>query len=479
MAKVLRPTSFPSERSIVSVLNKDFHLSAAQLAVLPALEDVDLIPQNDSQQINRADLIKCTYHPYKLFIGKNGKDHVYAYLRTGQGGRYKIEITSLGSKTGKHSEPWDARWFGNVEDLAYPYNSFLVEGRFTAVVKWYFVLGYRKGLFGQDPGFEPTASWIKNMQSACNDLIEAADDENSGDESEEEGHVEQRKRKKSPEAVEPIAELNPPTTKAKRRAPQGDEVVPERTHSAFSDRAATKPEQVLSRSRSHSRGSEPPLQHRRTQSFTPINRPTPSGFPPPYSSFAPIQPKYHGRYQGEPSALNQQTPGEGYRRPNQIQYSGAVTATSPMFPISRATGASRREGEEAAERKQRSRIPSQIEATNDKLRRRAMGNLRSQHGKLEGYDGVAANGGRISEAAQGDSRHDGDRGQEVVEGTGVASMAATYGSNNLKTTDEESLGAEYLRLWRQRAKATKLMIEIQAQMSKEGFQALLEKHASM
>lgn len=160
-------------------LQADFELTDEQLDALPALSEVDLIPQSDSHLIMHTAMAPFTYHPHKLFVGEIDKARFYSYLsRTARGKRYKIEIAGVDSKSENYCEPWDATYYGSLKDLAYPFNEFLGTARFVAVVRWYFLLGFRVNQFQEDPGFALTASWRKDLQGACNELIAATEREN-------------------------------------------------------------------------------------------------------------------------------------------------------------------------------------------------------------------------------------------------------------------------------------------------------------
>ncbi|KAF1351655.1 hypothetical protein EJ07DRAFT_159197 [Lizonia empirigonia] len=191
------PMSLTRTSNILKVLQADFALTDAQLAALPSLGEIDLIPQKDCHLIEHVDLTTGTYHPYKLFIGETGGDHMHVYLRTGNRGGYKIEISGVDLEKGSHYEPMDEQYFGNVTNLAYPFNTFLSTGKFVAVVKWYYLLGYRTGMYDEDPGLSPNSSWRRDLQGGCNELIEEMESEEGSDdarEQEERFEVEGRKK---------------------------------------------------------------------------------------------------------------------------------------------------------------------------------------------------------------------------------------------------------------------------------------------
>lgn len=193
--------------NIMKVLQADFALTDAQLAALPSLREIDLIPQKDCHLIEHVDLTTGTYHPYKLFIGETGGDHMHVYLRTGNRGGYKIEISGVDLEKASHYEPMDEQYFGNVMNLAYPFNTFLGTGKFVAVVKWYYLLGYRTGMYDEDPGFSPNSSWRRDLQGACNELIEEMENEERSDDAEEqEEGVEIEERKKDLEPAQQTTE---------------------------------------------------------------------------------------------------------------------------------------------------------------------------------------------------------------------------------------------------------------------------------
>lgn len=168
------PPSAPPLCVLLQVLKSEFELTDEQLAALPPLDEVDLASQSDSRLIEHAQPGVFTYHPYKLFIGEYKNDPFHAYLtRRGLRKQYQIELCSVDTKNRTHFEPMAATWYGTVNNLAYPFNTFLGTARFVAVVKWYFLLAFRAGEFHEDPGFSVTASWCKDLQGACDELIAA------------------------------------------------------------------------------------------------------------------------------------------------------------------------------------------------------------------------------------------------------------------------------------------------------------------
>ncbi|CAO2649210.1 Nn.00g065950.m01.CDS01 [Neocucurbitaria sp. VM-36] len=159
-------------------LRVQFQLTEQQLAALPTLSDISLIPQHDSHLIVAAAGGRFA-HPFKLFVGevewkmekKEGRDSAYVYLFHGRGTQMKMEICSPDADG--HWGPIDMTYFGDVTHLAYPFNEWLGHARFSAAVKFYFMLGREAGLFTADPGFQFSKSWARDLQGACDDLIEA------------------------------------------------------------------------------------------------------------------------------------------------------------------------------------------------------------------------------------------------------------------------------------------------------------------
>jgi hypothetical protein len=157
---------------IVATQRRVFELTDEQLTALPSVNDVDLIPQDDSHHIESSDYGVRAAHPFKLFIGETGGEPCYVYLFKNKRGM-KMEISGVDDDGGGYFPPFDAQYFASVQDLAYPFNEFLGAGRFIATVKFYFYLGHQIGLFSENPGFEVTKSWRKDLQGACDDLIVA------------------------------------------------------------------------------------------------------------------------------------------------------------------------------------------------------------------------------------------------------------------------------------------------------------------
>mgnify|MGYP004511655761 CR=1 FL=1 len=213
------PPSTPPLNAVLEALKAEFKLTDEQFATLPSLDQVDLVHQDDSHLIEHAEPTAFTYHPYKLYIGEKQNEpwHVYLY-RTGNRKQYKLEISTVDLEHGSHHEPYDATYFGTVSNLAYPFNSFLGSARFTAVVKWYFVLAFRAGVFDEDPGFSLTTSWRRDLQGACDELIAAPEKDARRKQKDERGRIEgergaqEMERRKSLEAVKQASELRRPNT---------------------------------------------------------------------------------------------------------------------------------------------------------------------------------------------------------------------------------------------------------------------------
>jgi hypothetical protein len=174
-SQMTTPPSSPPFHVVLQALQNDFGLSEEQLAALPPLDEVELIPQTDSHLIQHVETKVFTYHPYKLFVGENNGEPFHAYLtRNGERKQYKIELCSVDAKNETTYEPMEAGWFGTVNNLAYPFNTFLGKARFVAVVKWYFMLAFRAGEYDEDPGFAVTATWQNDLKGACGELIAAS-----------------------------------------------------------------------------------------------------------------------------------------------------------------------------------------------------------------------------------------------------------------------------------------------------------------
>jgi hypothetical protein len=78
-------------------LQGEFELTDKQLAALPFLSKVDLVPQANSHLIEHTELTPFTYHSYKHFVGEsfNESSHVYLYRTAGSKRQYQLEITSI------------------------------------------------------------------------------------------------------------------------------------------------------------------------------------------------------------------------------------------------------------------------------------------------------------------------------------------------------------------------------------------------
>jgi hypothetical protein len=169
------PPSVDQKRlsKMLEELQEEFELNDEQVAALPVLDDIDLIPQSDSHHIQTEEVGVRTAHPYKLFIGESKGEPIYVYLfKQTRARQMKIEINSV-DEDGESFWGLDPQFFANVDNLAYPFIEWEGIGRFFAAVKFYFLLGLRVGLYPDDPGFSMSKTWRGDLQGACNDLIKA------------------------------------------------------------------------------------------------------------------------------------------------------------------------------------------------------------------------------------------------------------------------------------------------------------------
>jgi hypothetical protein len=67
----------------------------------------------------------------------------------------------------------DPMYFGSVRKVAFPFKEFEEASRFVALVKFYFLLGHRAGLYTTNPGFTMSKSWRQDLYDACDDIIKA------------------------------------------------------------------------------------------------------------------------------------------------------------------------------------------------------------------------------------------------------------------------------------------------------------------
>jgi len=245
-------------------LQDNFKLSNEQLAALPALDDVDLVPQNDSHFIQTEDVGLRTAHPFKLYIGESNGSPFYVYLfEQGRRRQMKIEIDSV-DEDGGSFWPVDPQYFGTVQNLAYPFNEWLGASRFLAAVKFYFLLGYRLGLYDKDPGFSVTKSWRNDLQGACNDLIKAN----------EEIAREERVKKDKASGKQRAPSTQPPS-------PSLDQDMRPQARQSPTDRESR-----------NDMGNEEEDEHQRRGRLAPHHSPHRQGFPPPFHS-PPPPPGYY------------------------------------------------------------------------------------------------------------------------------------------------------------------------------------------
>ncbi|KAH4155263.1 hypothetical protein HBH98_128830 [Parastagonospora nodorum] len=160
-------------------IQKDFGLSDAQIQALPKLDDIQIEEQKDSDSITFDDMKNRTAHPFKLFIGRQLKEKddgdewrdCFAYLLKNGKSAFQIFLTGLYPE-----HYWLAGtpdYFGSAKELAFPFNECLGGSRFIALVKFYFLLGHRVGLYPADPGHAVTNTWRKDLQGICDDIIVA------------------------------------------------------------------------------------------------------------------------------------------------------------------------------------------------------------------------------------------------------------------------------------------------------------------
>jgi hypothetical protein len=301
-------------------LQDEFELTDKQIAALPGLDDIELIPQSDSQLIHTHDVGIRSAHTFKLFVGEYNGDFFYVYLyKQSRTQHMKMEIGSVDDE-GNDYTPIPPEYFGSIRNLAYPYNEWLGADRFKAAVKFYFYLGYKVRLYNEDPGFTVTKSWRKDLQGACDDLI-AANEEMARGKCKKEIAAARKQRDRTP----------PPPPESRSRNRQHSEFVMskknmERNNDEDEDDWGTPP---------------PPLGANATQFL-----PQYFGAPPPHSTY----PTYHSLVPGMELPLrgNYPPPGIGTHglRPADIYPLGS----HHFIPKSDDTGADFFDGRTGAER---------------------------------------------------------------------------------------------------------------------------------
>lgn len=433
----------------LEALQAELELTDAQLAALPPLSEVDLLRQNDSHMIQHAELTPLTYHSYKLFIGESHNDlwHVYLY-RSGNRRQYTMEITSVDLADRTHYEPCDTKYYGDVKNLAYPYNTFLGAARFVAVVKWYFTLGFRVGLYDEDPGFLPNITWRRELQGACDELIAEMESKGEEDEEEEEAvgrrheerrRIEERERMKAQEAAKEAIEsrrARASTTKTDTNNDRHTLKPPLRRKPAstigYESRKDTVNQQ-LGQSEDH---------------WPPRNYRNPKETSPPYPQVS--------------------TGG-----PQQIEADRHLGATlKTIFPRTKMRGERRQEDEEVAARKNRLRSQETV-ATNEQ----STGGARSKH---------ATDTGRLKAFVGSAEKHEHDQNRNTASKSRSQNVKRLAANREEQELDEGSTSRsgdmeralreeEYVRLYRQRETINRRLRTIEHEMSVEERLAMFKK----
>jgi hypothetical protein len=163
-------------------LAETFGLNNEQIEALPALSEVSLIEQDDSHLIFSEKGYRDA-HAFKLYVGDkkwaiDGKKRLhpaFAYLFKKASKRkdapFKMQICN-GSIGEGHWLPIEAKDFGDVSNLAFPFNGKAPPERRVAVAQFYFQLGFEAGLYRENPGFPFTETWVEHLHAACNDLLD-------------------------------------------------------------------------------------------------------------------------------------------------------------------------------------------------------------------------------------------------------------------------------------------------------------------
>jgi hypothetical protein len=143
-------------------LQEEFNLLDEEIQALPTLAEVSLIPQEENHAIASLEGYRDA-HSFKLYVGEKKWDDercpAFVYLFKNKNSKKKESFEMKicrGDNKGLGWEPMPIRSFGDVSDLAYPFNGKVSVGLRIAVAKWYFLLGFEAGLYGEDPGFRVT-----------------------------------------------------------------------------------------------------------------------------------------------------------------------------------------------------------------------------------------------------------------------------------------------------------------------------------
>jgi hypothetical protein len=190
-----------------------------------------------------------------------------------------------------------------VKDVAFPYNELMATSKFVALVKFYFTLGHRVGLYTTDPGFTLSKSWRQDLQDACNDIIDAetriANEKENGRKRRE--RLEQsRKQAVSDTEPPPPPSLHssqqptlPPPQFKRPRTPRDSVADTQQGNMANEDNDESEQRAHRLRPRGISYGlSQPPYQgtppisgprRQRSNPYSSANMPPPSNFHPPES----------------------------------------------------------------------------------------------------------------------------------------------------------------------------------------------------
>ncbi|KAF2854203.1 hypothetical protein T440DRAFT_514933 [Plenodomus tracheiphilus IPT5] len=248
----------------------DFQLTKEQLAALPTLDEITLIPQDDSDRIENIAGVRAA-HPFKLFIGEM---------------EWKMRCNKTLESAHVYMFTNQAIYYESVTDLAYPFNEWYGTPRFIAAVKYYFLLGWEAGLYDERPAFKITNSWVAGLQGACDDLIKA--------------NVEMETEKREAKEVKESSESPPPVGLARKNTVLEAQLGRLKT-SRSGVAAPNSPSMV--RNKTEGMTEKRPSEHMEEQpNFYPPHHspyhpmPSPHGFPgyfPMYAMPPPFPPSYY------------------------------------------------------------------------------------------------------------------------------------------------------------------------------------------
>jgi hypothetical protein len=160
----------PQQLSIaLQNLQQGFQLSDAQISCIPLFRAIRLKAQHDSHLVTFDDSKTRNAHPFKLFIDMqeiDEEDDKKPYACLFKLGKSPFQIFIMGANKSNYWLACNQTYYGSVKDVAFPYDELMATSKFIALVRFYFTLDHRVGLYTTNPGFTLSESWRQDLQNA-------------------------------------------------------------------------------------------------------------------------------------------------------------------------------------------------------------------------------------------------------------------------------------------------------------------------